>query len=458
MDLARQTGIFRDAAIAAEIRGDTAGALDMTSTSTINVFQRLARQWDEIHPYNAAQVLKLSGTPNLAAMQDAWHDAMNDLGLGRVRSGDRRSSFFYECLNGEMSHYGVKPVPPGTSLEEYLSEQLNRRFDNPLEPPFRPFVLAEDGHYYAGVIYHHWIADSVSIRTLLREWFVRLFDRSQARKTPVKLAEAGYRKFLMFEGPGAMGRGLLSATRWASSMRRARRVDVRGKFDLSVRLAIRSAAPGTIDRLCEGARSRGVTVNDLFLASIAQVCERHVPLKRRPRRRSIALGAIVDLRPYLNGQLEGAFGLFLGFTNIVCRPHELRDAERLARAIGEQTQKQKHSGIPQMSALRMMAGVTAGRMYDSEQRALFYQKHVPIAGGISNVNLNKCWATRYFPSPLLDYIRVSPTGPMMPLVFATTTLGRSLHFALTYRPSIVPPSQIDDLAKTFLDCLAAYAA
>jgi hypothetical protein len=433
-------------------------ALGMTSTSTINVFQRLARQWDEIHPYNAAQILKLSGTPDLTALQDAWHDAMNDLGLGRVRSGDRHSTFFYECLNGEMTHYGVKPVPAGTSLEDYVSEQLNRRFDNSSEPPFRPFVLAENGHYYAGVIYHHWVADSVSIRTLLREWFIRLFDPSQARKTPVKLAEAGYRKFLMFEGPAAMGRGLLSATRWASSLRRAQRVEIRGRCDLSVRLAIRSAAPGTIDQLCQAARSRRVTVNDLFLASIAQVCERHVPLKRRPRRQSIALGAIVDLRPYLNGQLEDAFGLFLGFTNIVCRPHELRDPERLAQAIGAQSRKQKRFGIPQMSALRMMAGVTAGRMYEPKDRALFYQKHVPIAGGISNVNLNRCWATRYFPTPLLDYIRVSPTGPMMPLVFATTTLGRSLHFALTYRPSIVPPSQVDGVAKTFLDCLAAYTS
>ena len=97
-------------------------------------------------------------------------------------------------------------------------------------------------------------------------------------------------------------------------------------------------------------------------------------------------------------------------------------------------------------------------MYSPNQRAQFYQKHVPIAAGISNVNLNKCWATQYFPSPLLDYIRVSPTGPMMPLVFATTTLGQTFHFALTYRPSIVPAEQVDSVAQTFLDCLAAYTA
>ena len=56
----------------------------------INVFQRLARQWDEMHPYNAAQVLKIEGVPSPSALQEAWHDALNDLGLGRVGSLWRR--------------------------------------------------------------------------------------------------------------------------------------------------------------------------------------------------------------------------------------------------------------------------------------------------------------------------------------------------------------------------------
>src|SRR5258706_3677489 len=94
---------------------------DMTK-APINVFQRLARQWDEMHPYNAAQVLKIEGTPSPSALQEAWHDALNDLGLGRVHVNGR--GFYFECLNGEMSLYGVRVVPPGTSLEDYISEQL----------------------------------------------------------------------------------------------------------------------------------------------------------------------------------------------------------------------------------------------------------------------------------------------------------------------------------------------
>src|SRR5437868_2338323 len=104
--------------------------------ASLNVFQKLARQWDVIHPYNAAQILKIEGTPDADLWQNAWHDALNDLGLGKVKLAGQH--YRYECLNGEMSQYGVqifargeKGGPAGIKLEDHISEQLNRRFDNP---------------------------------------------------------------------------------------------------------------------------------------------------------------------------------------------------------------------------------------------------------------------------------------------------------------------------------------
>ena len=90
-------------------------------------------------------------------------------------------------------------------IDEQLTEQFYRWelsgrgwrvFAEPvaLEPPFRPFVLDNgDGSYYVGVIYHHWVADSVSIRTVLREWFVRVHDPQRASRVPARLASTGYR-------------------------------------------------------------------------------------------------------------------------------------------------------------------------------------------------------------------------------------------------------------------------
>jgi len=425
----------------------------MTS-SQINVFQRLARQWDQLHPYNAAQVLKLAGPPPVSRLQMAWHDALDEMGLGRVHV--EGTSLRYECLNGEMSHYGARLLPASTTFEGYISEQLNRRFEIPSEPPFRPFILPQNGCYYAGIIYHHWVADSISIRNVLREWFVRVYDPAAARHCPIKLADGGYRRFFgINRGPAAMGQGLLTAARWASTLRSVQRIEIRNGIDLSVHFAMRAMPDGWIDQIHQTAHQRHVTLNDLFMAAIALVCDKHVPMKRRPRRQSVAVGSIVDLRPYSQGELADAFGLFLGFTNVVCRPVELRDPDRLVQSIAHQSTLQKQRGVPQASAMRMLAGVTLGRLVKPEKLVQFYQKHLPMAGGISNVNLNRSWATQYYPGPLLDYIRVSPTGPMMPVVFATTTLGKTFHIAMTYRPSIVSGERIDPMAETFREFLSA---
>jgi hypothetical protein len=70
------------------------------------------------------------------------------------------------------------------------------------------------------VIYHHWVADSVSIRTVLREWFVRLFDPKKIPfiAKPCSWPNGSYRRFFSILRSGAaMGQGLLTATRWASA-------------------------------------------------------------------------------------------------------------------------------------------------------------------------------------------------------------------------------------------------
>jgi hypothetical protein len=61
-------------------------------SSRINVFQRLARQWDQVHPYNAAQVLKIAGVPPVVELHGAWHDALNDMGGSDWRHDALRSS------------------------------------------------------------------------------------------------------------------------------------------------------------------------------------------------------------------------------------------------------------------------------------------------------------------------------------------------------------------------------
>ena len=108
--------------------------------------------------------------------------------------------------------------------------------------------------------------------------------------------------------------------------------------------------------------------------------------------------------------------------------------------------------------LRMVAGLVFARLFSREGLLEFYRKRYAMAGGISNVNLNRDWPAEYHPWPLLEYIRVSPTGPMMPLVFTPTTLGRQLNFGLTCRDCLIPSEQSPELAAMFIRRLEWFAS
>ena len=120
-------------------------------------------------------------------------------------------------------------------------------------------------------------------------------------------------------------------------------------------------------------------------------------------------------------------------------------------------QRDKQSRVPLFSPLRMLAALAVGKVYRPKNLIEFYRKRLPLAGGISNVNLNRSWPAEFHPTPLLEYIRASPTGPMMPLVFTPTTLGDRLHFGLTYRPSLIAPPIADQMAAYFTQRLTTLA-
>jgi hypothetical protein len=254
-----------------------------------------------------------------------------------------------------------------------------------------------------------------------------------------------------------MGSGLLSSLRWAARNRRVARVEQKGYDDFNCRFALHDVGAELVAPLLAYARRNDATLNDLFLAVAAEVCDRFVPVKKTSRRPDLALGTIVDLRPYSREDLSDTFGLFLGFTSTICRPGDLAAFPRLLRSIAAQSQFDKRARVPLFSPLRMLAGLAVGKVYSRKKAIEFYRKRVPLAGGISNVNLNRSWPVEFHPYPLLDYVRVSPTGPMMPLVFTPTTLGDRLNLGFTYRPSVISVEKAEDAAAFFIQRLRALA-
>lgn len=426
----------------------------------LNVFQRLVRQWDALHPYNAAQVMHLAGAAadddDADRLDDAWRETLADLGLGTLQTrGDR---YRFELLNGDVTLGRVTRVCGRTrGLDEFITGELNRRFE-PGGSPLRPFILRGEGDhtFYAGVVYHHWVADSASIRLLLREWFYRAYDPSRARRAPLRVAPSGYwPAFGPTQRKWELDDGVLTSLRWSSRMKRARRIESSGFDDYRTHFTSHRLPDGIVEPLRRASRAMGVTLNDVFLAAVAQVCDADPCIRRTARRQDLALGTIVDLRARAPrgatpaDNLADVFGLFLGFTSVVCRPRELCDFDRLVRRISVQNRAHAASGAPEASMIRMLAGLVAHRVLGQQRIKQFYRKRLPLAGGVSNVNLTGSWAHEYHPAPLLDYIRVSPSGPMMPLVFTPTTLGQRLNFGLTCRSAVVPPDRAAAMSATF---------
>ena len=48
-----------------------------------NAFQKIMRLWDEVHPYNAAQIMKLEGAGNFERIDEHWRSTLSRLGIGK---------------------------------------------------------------------------------------------------------------------------------------------------------------------------------------------------------------------------------------------------------------------------------------------------------------------------------------------------------------------------------------
>jgi len=411
-----------------------------------NAFQKIMRLWDEVHPYNAAQIMKLEGAPDYDRLNHHWRETLSTLGIGRIIMDGRR--YAHTAWNGEPGSRFIDVAQPTRTLEEYLTTEINRPFVGPEYCPFRPFVIRDADSHFVGVIYHHWPADSGSIKTLLREWFRSMYDAAKRRTTPLIVPEKGYwhyfgpnhRRWDFFEG-------LLSLLRYRTRFSRVRQFPIRDDDDFTVRVSLHPQPDDTAHRLHAAARKLGVTVNDLFLAAMAETMHTHGINPQTRDRDELGLGTIVDLRMLTENKLDDLFGMFLGFTNAIVRRQDLEDWPRLLQRISNQTSFQKRTGASQASVLRMIGGLAEAHFLTARQWVELYRRRMPMAAGISNINMNRHWTAEYCPRPIIEYIRIAPTSALLPITFGTTTTGKKMNITITRQESFVD----DEKARAILD-------
>jgi NRPS condensation-like uncharacterized protein len=428
----------------------------------LNAFQQIMRLWDRVYPYNAVQAFRVQGPADVERIADAWADTLQSMGVGWIVV--RGNEFAHTAPYNGDARAQVQVIPAGSSLNELLSQEMNATINPDLGSPFRAFVLQESaGTHCLGVTYHHWVADSASIRWLLHEWFLRLHDPHGKRPStrPARIPAEGYWKLF---GPDAarwtIDHAILELLRYRTRFCRARKVTpaCAPGDDCSVTVSAHEVRAGIVPGLIAQAKQYRATMNDLLLAAVAQAVHRFGATPATRGRDELALGTVCDLRTRSDQQLDDAFGLFLGFTTTMLRPADLKDWPRLLRTVASQNAWHKQTKAPHTSMLRMAVGLAEARFVTPQRWAELYRHRMPIAAGTSNVNMNRDWAAPYHPSPILDYYRVTPTGPLLPLTFSLTTLGNKLNFVITRQNSLIDAQRQQCLAGSITKRLIELAA
>lgn len=407
----------------------------------MNPFQRMTRCWDHIHPYNAAQIMQLSIPCSATAARSAWDGTLADLGLGRTQIRGKR----YRHIPGSSP---MMEIPPEVDPDVFISDQLNTPFD-PQESPFRAFVQPAGQAMRAGIIYHHWVADSVSIRILMREWFFRLTGAAEPRRQALPM---------LGEDPSSVPSSrlsLLELVRRTRSLKSCRRLPRAACRDLRVEHRLIRFPDGTARVLHDVARGLGVKVTDLLLSTLAEICQRHLRTTSS-RRPNLALGTTRDSRPMHQLDDADAFGAALTLANVVCPADILSRRFDLLAHIAAQTALQRDRRDASVMDLEINLALLICGLFGQHRTADFFRRRMPLCGGLSNADLSRAWVAQY-PGLLSDYYRVSPAGPSLPLVITSTTFGQRFNISLTWRKSVFSQTAVEAIQTELREGLASWS-
>jgi len=404
----------------------------------LNDFQALMRSWTTLGPYNAIDLIKVPGRTDAAR----WHDAIVQL----------------------MAGLGIEPPAiidaSYPQLTAGITAELNEPFA-PDEPPIRFFTAGEDaaGHYF-GATFDHWIADSPSYRFLTRRAFENYMEPGAAAKLPpLKLCQKRFEELFGRQSRvAAVIEGVQTYLRHAS----AYRLPIHEPLDLSSGFQHLQLPNGLIGHVRQFGKKLGATVNDVFLAVLLQTLgdftksARSNQRKRllRSKRDGVAFYTAADIRPLANESIEDQIGCFISYFSLILKNPEEIPLPDLVKRIAAQTQTIKSD----RQVLRFFQGFGMMRLFwnyyrKPRQRALLFNRSVPCLGGISNVNLTDTWIGR--DARILDYLRVSPTGPLAPIIFTPSTIGDRLSLCVTHRNAVFSNEQAAGVVANFSKRLAA---
>jgi hypothetical protein len=391
----------------------------------LTAFQSLLREWSALAPYNFIHAMRLSAPADIDRWQNAVAAAMQELAILPATTAIEQ---------------------PATDLETHLIAELHRPFSS-IAAPLRFFVIAgKTGGHWFGVVLDHWVADDFSCRTLLR----RIYS--------IYYANHGDACSSRLEWTSALSPRRRRWSEWHSffkqtmMLRRARRTPMRDPMDFNVG-TFRTALPeGSLEATKKLAKEHGVTLHDLFLAATAQAFGAAPRWETGRRRDAVAIASAMDARRFQSDANRSGFGVLLGqYIVIERRPHEVSLSE-LSKRIAAQTRRMKAVPgtdlfAPTLSCWRLSRSPRA--------KATFFLRGAPLVAGLSNVNLTGSWIEQ---SGLMEYRRIGPAGPLVPMVLMITTLGGRIFIDVTFRRTAFTPVETERLIEDIIHRLPSRAS
>jgi hypothetical protein len=420
----------------------------------LNRFQRTMLDWNDLHPYNAVHVVRVPATLDLPRLREVIQATLDGLGLTNL-SMDREAG---------TCEYGGGPVvseltvvegdsPAGSLLATEIERQLNTPFHQGKSfDPFRFFVASEQGSFSLGLAYFHPVADAESVVWLLKRLVAAYrgiaADNSSAT---VELSSSRPGSSILLR-PGAVLKQIPALPAFIRILRTSCRPRYRDTDDLRNGFTSFTLEPAALGWLRAAGKSWDITLNDLFIALLLHSLTPLAGARRQARRPRMAAGCIVNVRKDL-GVRPGTFGLFLGSFMVAHEVPESIGFKELATAVGLQTARIKARRLYLATPVQLAFASFVLRFFSTKRKRSFYQKHCPLWGGITNMNLNPLWEDQAQDCPL-DYLRAVSTGPVTPLVLSVTTVGERVNVGLSYRTTVFSAAEIGQVQSRLTEGVA----
>jgi len=417
-----------------------------------NTFQRVMLQWNELHPYNAVNVVRVPGALDFERLQKIINGTLEIWGITGLKLNRKNGNYHY---HGGAVWCKIEIIAGGDkSLSDEIQRQINISFaadDN--FNPFRFFVTPGQNSFALGLVYFHAIADDGAAMILLKEIVDAYFGKSPS--APVDIYPPRHDR-LFRNHPVLLARKIAAMPSVVREAKSSFQPPCRDLQNMENGFDFFSLKPERLHALKRAAKSWDVTLNDLFLAILLK-CFSPLAIGREQatRRRKISIGCVVNARKEIGLHDRRIFGLFLGSFTV---GHEVPDGigvKNLATDIRRQTlaikQKQLYLGTP----LEMIFARLLLPWLSSARQEKLFRQNFPLWGGVTNMNLNSLWQPGE-KSPL-EYFRAVSTGPAVPLVFSVTTFNDFVNIGVTYRISVYSAEQIARIRNYFLEMTAQLA-